>query len=224
MNPLPGLITFDCYGTLIDWETGILTALRAAYPEAAAIGDDALLGAFHAAQDARKTAAYRSYRDLLTEVAVDLAATYGWDGSPALAGTLPASVPTWTPFDDTNAALGRLVEAGIPLGILSNIDDDLLAGTLGLLTGPFERIGTAQRLRSYKPARVHFDLGLEWAQGRAGGWLHVAQSLFHDIEPATRLRVPCLWVNRKDEALPSSVAPRFVAPDLESAVEWILGD
>ncbi len=215
------LLTFDCYGTLIDWEGEILAALRAAYTEAAAVEDEALLGEFHAAQNRLKTSEYRPYRQLLTETSVEVARTNGWDTSEEAAAGVPASIPSWQPFPDTNPALSRLAAAGVTLGILSNIDDDLLAATLKHFEVEFGRLGTAQRLRSYKPAAPHFERGREWAAG-FDRWLHVAQSLFHDVAPATSLRVPVLWVNRKGEPRPDDADPVHVAPDLAAAAAWLL--
>ena len=215
------LLTFDCYGTLIDWEGGILAALRTAYPEAAAVEDERLLGEFHAAQNRLKTSEYRPYRQLLTETAVEVARANGWDTSDELAAGVPASIPSWRPFPDTNSALLRLAAAGITLGILSNIDDDLLAGTLKHFEVEFDLLGTAQRLRSYKPAAPHFERGREWAAG-FDRWSHVAQSLFHDVVPATSLGIPVLWVNRKGEPHSDDAAPVHVAPDLAAAAAWLL--
>ncbi|MYA32889.1 MAG: haloacid dehalogenase [Gemmatimonadales bacterium] len=215
------LLTFDCYGTLIDWEGGILAALRAAYPEAAAVDDERLLGEFHAAQNRLKTSEYRPYRRLLTETSVEVARANGWDTSDESAAGVPASIPSWRPFPDTNPALSRLATAGVTLGILSNIDDDLLAGTLKHFKVDFDLLGTAQRLRSYKPAAPHFERGREWAAG-FDRWLHVAQSLFHDVVPATSLRIPVLWVNRKGESRPDDADPVHVAANLARAAEWLL--
>ena len=215
------LLTFDCYGTLIDWEAGILAALRAAYTEAAAVEDEALLGEFHTAQNRLKTSEYRPYRQLLTETSVEVARANGWDASDASAAGVPASIPSWQPFPDTNPALSRLAAAGVTLGILSNIDDDLLAATLKHFEVDFRLLGTAQRLRSYKPAGPHFERGREWAAG-FDRWLHVAQSLFHDVVPATSLGVPVLWVNRKGELRPDDADPVHVAPDLAAAAAWLL--
>ena len=218
----PGtLLTFDCYGTLIDWEAGILAALRAAYPEAAAVEDEALLGEFHAAQNRLKTSDYRPYRQLVAETAAEVARSNGWDPSLERAAAVPASIPSWEPFPDTNPALSRLARAGVTFGILSNIDDDLLAGTLRHFDVEFALLATAQRIRSYKPASPHFERGREWATG-FNRWLHVAQSLFHDVVPATSLGVPVLWVNRKGERRPEDADPVRIAPDLAAAAAWLL--
>ncbi|WP_419163818.1 haloacid dehalogenase [Candidatus Palauibacter sp.] len=218
----PGtLLTFDCYGTLIDWEAGILAALRAVYPGATAVEDEALLGEFHAAQNRLKTSEYRPYRQLVAETSAEVARSNGWDPSLERAAAVPASIPLWRPFQDTNAALSRLVSAGVTLGILSNIDNDLLAGTLEHFEVEFLLLGTAQNLRSYKPAAPHFERGREWSAG-FDRWLHVAQSLFHDVIPATAFGVQVLWVNRKAEPLPDAADPVHVAPDLAAAAAWLL--
>jgi len=232
----PGtLLTFDCYGTLIDWESGILAAIRAAYPKTATVADHALLDQFHEVQNELKTSEYRSYRDLLTEVAAQIARIHGREedrerdqdrdreGDRDRTAIIPASIPSWLPFPDTNAALSRLDAAGVALGILSNIDNDLLAETLKHLDTSFSLLGTAQSLRSYKPAAPHFELGREWA-GEYDTWLHVAQSLFHDVVPATAQNIPVIWVNRKSQSLPDDARPIHTAPDLTSTVAWLLGD
>ncbi len=215
------LLTFDCYGTLIDWESGILAALRNAYPDATGIGDEALLAEFHAAQNRLKTSTYRTYRTLLTETAEEVALTRGWPSDRERAASIPASIPEWQPFPDTNAALERLAQAHTVLGILSNIDNDLISSSLTHFTVEFPLVGTAQNLRSYKPASVHFEAGRRWAKD-FDRWVHVAQSLYHDIEPTTELGIPALWVNRKDEPVPKTIQPIHVATDLATAVTWLL--
>lgn len=215
------LLTFDCYGTLIDWRAGIVEGLRDAWPVAGEVPSETLLSGFLSIQDELKTSAYRPYRELLSETALRLARRQGWEATAERAARVPESLPGWRPFPDTVGALRRLHGAGMTLGILSNIDDDLLAGTLEHLEVPFGLLGTAQRLRSYKPASAHFELGRSWA-GAHDAWLHVAQSLFHDVLPATRLGVPILWVNREGEALPADAEPVHVAGDLAEAADWIL--
>ena len=218
----PGLLTFDCYGTLIDWNRGIAGAVRDACPEARSIPDDALLDSFYTIQDDLKTSEYRPYRQLLTEVTLELAGRGGWEVTEKRAGGVPASIPEWRPFEDTNASLVRLARAGFRLGILSNIDDDLLAGTLRHFDVDFDLLVTAQSLRSYKPASAHFDRALEEVGGDKRGMLHLAQSLFHDVRPAGQLGIDVVWVNRGGEATPEDVAPAAVTPDLASAVDWLL--
>lgn len=222
------LLTFDCYGTLIDWETGIRQALHHAYPESAAFSDEMLGRQFHAVQNRLKTEGYRTYRTLLTEVATELAARHEWEDATGAAQSVAESVPTWRPFDDTNRSLVRLRDAGLRLAILSNIDNDLLHGTLTHIEVTFDRLGTAEDLMSYKPALPHFELGARWAaeesdeDGSGATWIHVAQSLFHDIVPATAIGLPAVWVNRRREHLPPAAEPVYQAPNLGTAVDWIL--
>jgi 2-haloalkanoic acid dehalogenase type II len=218
----PSLLTFDCYGTLIDWNRGIASAVREACPQTKSVTDEALLGSFYTIQDDLKTSEYRPYRQLLTEVTLELARRRGWDVSAERAAGVPASIPEWTPFPDTNDSLERLAGAGFRLGILSNIDDDLLAGTLRHFGVDFDLLVTAQSLKSYKPASPHFDRALEEVGGDRRGMLHLAQSLFHDVRPAGQMGIDVVWVNRGGEALPEDVAPAAVTPDLASAVDWVL--
>ncbi len=180
------VITFDCYGTLIDWETGI----RKAFESVGVDGDEALR-AYAEIEPQVEAGPYLSYREVLTETASRIATNV--DGS-FLANTLPS----WKPFADTNAALQRLRAAGIRLGILSNVDDDLLAETQKQFAVDFDVIVTAQQVRSYKPGHAHF---LE-ARKRIGSarWLHAAQSNFHDIVPANALGIATAWINRHNES------------------------
>ena len=178
-------ITFDCYGTLIDWESGI----RAAFESVGVDGEEALR-AYAKIEPQVEAGPYRSYRDVLTETASRIAPDV--DGR-FLADTLPS----WKPFPDTNPALQRLRDAGIRLGILSNVDDDLIAETRKQFNAAFDLIVTAQQVRSYKPGHAHF---LE-ARKRIGAarWLHAAQSNFHDIIPANALGIANAWINRHGE-------------------------
>ena len=134
---------------------------------------------------------------MLAETAQRVAKRFSWTLTPERARGLAESLPSWQPFPDTNPALERLVSAGYRLGILSNVDDDLLAGTLRHLTVPFDLLVTAQQVRSYKPAAAHF----ETARQRIGEsrWLHAAQSHFHDVVPCRALGVRVAWINRKAE-------------------------
>ena len=208
------LLTFDCYGTLIDWARGIVDAVT---PEAARDGlrlePERILEAHARIERAVEAEGYRSYREVLRETALRAAREWDWPLDPARARFLPDSVGAWPPFPDTNPALRRL-RARFRLAILSNVDDDLLAGTLRHLDVDFDFTVTAQQVRSYKPAPAHFHEALRRAGGRAG-ILHAAQSLYHDVAPAKRLGFPVAWVNRRGETPPASVpAPDLVVPDL----------
>ena len=136
----PEIITFDCYGTLIDWNTGITGAFK---EEACRLGIEGidkseLLAAYHAAEPRVQAREYRPYREVLTLLEEEVAGLLGWPPPADASGYLAASLPSWPAFADTNAALERLVAAGYRLGILSNIDDDLLAGTRRHFTVPFD--------------------------------------------------------------------------------------
>jgi 2-haloalkanoic acid dehalogenase type II len=223
----PELITFDCYGTLIDWNGGITSALRERFPEAATQGDAELLATFYEIQDALKISEYRTYRELLAQVSEALAAARGWKLEEGEREFVAESIPGWTPFPDTNAALERLAAAGYRLGILSNIDDVLLAGTLRHFTVRFDLLVTAQSLESYKPAPRHFEMALAEVGGDSGRMLHVAQSLFHDVRTAVRLGIPVVWVNRMAETRPPDLEPAAEVEDVAGAVDWLedqLGD
>jgi 2-haloalkanoic acid dehalogenase type II len=148
-----------------------------------------------------------------------VAARLGWTISEARAAFLPESVPGWRPFPDTNRALERLARAGYRLGVLSNVDDDLLAGTRRHLTVDFDVVVTAEQVGSYKPAPGHFLA----ARGRIGDrpWLHAAQSYVHDVRPAKDLGIAVAWVNRKREAAPAAPRPDREFTRLDELADWL---
>ena len=132
---------------------------------------------------------------------------------------LPESLPSWPPFADTNAALRRLAEAGHRLAILSNVDDDLLAGTRRHFAVDFEFVITAEQVGAYKPAPAHF----ETARKRLGGvsWLHCAQSYFHDIVPARRLGIASAWINRVRQRATGDERADVEFQSLAEAADWL---
>lgn len=212
------VVTFDCYGTLIDWEDGIASAfLREAADAGVALDRNAIVSAYHDVEPRVEASEYRPYRDVLAATATRVARRLGWSLPEDRAGFLAASLPEWRPFPDTNPALVELAAAGHRLGILSNVDDDLLERTRRQFPVSFDVIVTAQQVRSYKPAHGHF---LE-ARRRIGNarWLHAAQSFFHDVVPARSLEIPVAWINRKEER-----PPRGDAPDLELSNLTALAD
>lgn len=212
------VITFDCYGTLIDWRRGIRDAFAAAAAEEGiTIDTGALLDAYNVMEPEVEHEFYRTYRDVLTESAVRAAGLLSWHLDYESAGFLADSLPSWRPFDDTNAALERLVATGHELAILSNVDDDLIAATRKHFTVDFAFVITAQQMQSYKPGLAHFLAARE----RVGDarWLHAAQSNFHDIVPTNSLGTPNAWINRLGErALPDG-EPTFEFPDMASFAE-----
>jgi 2-haloacid dehalogenase/putative hydrolase of the HAD superfamily len=193
------IITFDCYGTLIDWEAGIITAFQSeAAKDRVELRDHQIIEAYAAQEAVVESESYRSYQEVLGETARRVAATLGWDLPADRAGFLAASLPEWLPFPDTNPALERLARR-FQLGILSNIDDDLLAATRKHFTVDFDLIVTARQVESYKPGLAHFKEALIRAGEKR--LLHAAQSYFHDVVPTSQLAIPVVWVNRKGDAV-----------------------
>ena len=220
----PEIITFDCYGTLIDWNAGITGAFR---EEARRLGiegvsDREILAAYHAAEPRVQAREYRPYREVLTLLEVEIAALLGWPPPSESSGYLAESLPSWPAFADTNAALERLVSSGYRLGILSNIDDDLLSGTRKHFTVPFDLLVTAEQVQSYKPSPAHFKRALEAVGGRTEGLLHIAQSYFHDIRPAAGMGISTVWVNRLGEEVPAGgPQPLTEVGDMSEAADWV---
>jgi len=167
------------------------------------------------------TMPYRPYREVLSLAASAAARKSGKTIPENLSSILAEQLPSWSPFPDTNPALERLATE-YTLGILSNVDNDLLAGTLKHLTVPFNLVVTAERVRSYKPGTEHF----EEARGIIGadrGWLHVAASLYHDIEPASRLGINTVWVNRRNSPEGKRFRGKILREvrDLTKLADWL---
>jgi 2-haloalkanoic acid dehalogenase type II len=220
MARLYDIITFDCYGTLIDWESGISSAFAsAAAAEARQLDKAQMLKAYAEIEPGVEAAPHRRYRDVLTETAQLVAERLGWSLSRERAQFLAESLPGWPAFTDTNPALERLAAAGYSLGILSNIDDDLLAGTRRHFTVAFDLIVTAQQVGSYKPAHGHFAE----ARQRLGDkrWLHAAQSYFHDVIPARSLGIPVAWINRKHETASDGGRANREFHTLTELADWL---
>ncbi len=214
------VITFDCYGTLIDWETGISEAMSHEARKDGIELDRADILELHAKIEPEVQAgAYRSYRSVLTEVARAVANRLGWRLENDRAGFLAESIADWRPFPDTNDALERLKRAGRALGILSNVDDDLFAQTRRHLSVDFDLVITAEQVRSYKPAPAHFLAARDRIGQRT--WLHAAQSYFHDVMPARQLGIPVVWVNRNRDQPTGNARPDVEVRDLTELVDWV---
>lgn len=210
-------MTFDCYGTLVDWERGILDALRPIL-EAHGVedtGEDALLQRFGRLESAAEAGPFRPYREVLHEVARGIARELGFEPGHGEVEAFAASVGAWPVFPDTVEAL-RALAARYRLAIVSNVDDDLFEGSARRLEVPFETVVTAQQVRAYKPARAHFDEVLRRLDLPRERVLHVAQSLFHDVAPARALGFTCVWVNRRaGRPGGGATAPAVAEPHLE---------
>lgn len=214
------IVTFDCYGTLVDWESGITDAfLRAAREDGIDLRRDEVLRAYALVEPVVEREQFRLYRDVLTETAARVAHALGWPLAYERGTFLVSSIASWKPFPDTNAALERLRAAGFELGILSNVDDDLLTATRRHFTVEFDLLVTAQQVQSYKPAHGHF---LE-ARRRIGSdrWLHAAQSNYHDIVPANALGIDSAWVNRRSEAPLPGGTPKFEVRDMAGLADLL---
>lgn len=210
------LLTFDCYGTLVDWETGILDAVRPVCRAHGSNPPDALvLSAFAAAEHLAQGGRYRSYRYVLADTLRRMGIAMGFRPSRREQEAFAGSPGRWPVFPDTVEALGRLARR-YRLGIVSNVDDDLFAETRLRLGTEFDWVVTAQQVRSYKPARKHFDEMAARSKVPRERTLHVAQSLFHDIAPASKLGYATLWVNRASRAPGGGATPAADArPDGE---------
>jgi 2-haloalkanoic acid dehalogenase type II len=220
MNRSFDIVTFDCYGTLIDWESGVAGAfLRAAAEEGVMLERDAVIRAYAEAEAAVERERYLFYRDVLTESALRAAQTLGWALPPGRATFLAESLPDWTPFADTNPALERLRGAGYRLGLLSNVDDDLLAATRRHFTVDLDLIITAEQVHSYKPAPGHFVAAKE----RIGTarWLHAAQSNFHDVVPVNAMGIPTAWVNRHGQTALPGGTPTYEVRDMAGLADLL---
>ena len=212
-------LTFDCYGTLIDWEGGILSALRPLLQDhGIECTDEELLTLYAAAEFTAESGAYRSYREVQRIVLRAIADRLGFTLKPEELDRLSESIKDWRPFADTVDAL-RILKRRYILGIVSNIDDDLLAGTQQHFTVEFDLVITAQQVRSYKPSHGHFVSAKERIGERR--WLHAARSYFHDVVPSRALGVPVVWVNRGSEEPLGEERPDAEVESLAALVEWL---
>jgi 2-haloacid dehalogenase len=197
------LLTFDCYGTLIDWEAGIRSCLEGIGVPVRQLSE--VVEAYVRTEAAVEQQAYRPYREVQATTLALLARDFDFRVAEGDQHALSAQLPAWRPFADTNAALQRL-RRRYRLGILSNIDRDLLAGTRAHFQVEFDEIVTAEDVRAYKPAHPHFLSAIQKLGDRAR-MLHVAQSLYHDGVPAAELGLNYVWINRyggkNTQAVPS---------------------
>ena len=221
MHPRSGLdygrfeaLTFDCYGTLIDWEAGLANAFR---PILAAHGiaqdDDDVLTRFASYEATAEAGPYQTYRQVLAAGLRGVAGELGFEPSEEESAAFSGSVVDWPAFPDSAAALARL-KSRFRLGVITNCDDDLFAASNERLGVEFDWIVTAQQLRSYKPAERNFTLAFDRIGLPRDRILHVAQSLFHDHAPAQRLGMTTVWIDRRQGRPGSGATPKAVAtPD-----------
>ncbi len=212
----PAAITFDCYGTLIDWNGGIEGAI-ASVPalQRLPVTDRRSIRARREAIELERylPKGYRPYREILAESLLDAAREDGVEVPRDQAEAFAASMGSWPPHADSPEGLARLREK-FRLAILSNVDRTTLLASVRLLGVPFDLLVTAEDVRSYKPARAHFDRALAELRLRPEEVLHVSYTAEHDLRPAQDLGIRTAWVKRYGVALPSGLQPRFAVPDL----------
>jgi 2-haloacid dehalogenase/putative hydrolase of the HAD superfamily len=196
-------VTFDVYGTLIDWETGVFDAFTSeADRDGFTIDRDELIPLFHEIQQQIMAGSYELYAEVLRRTAVQIAKKLGWPLEPSRSGFLPDSVQRWPAFKETNPILTKIAKK-YRVGLISNIDDKLLGQTRRHVPLDFDLVVTAQQVRSYKPDPAHFT-ECERRIGGKKGWAHVAASYYHDVEPCVKKKIPVIWVNRSKQVLDAS--------------------
>ena len=215
-------LTFDCYGTLIDWEAGLWDALRPVVASRGIeIGRDELLELYGELEAEAERGEYREYRTVLRAVLQGIGKRLGFAPSADELGRFSESVKDWPAFPDSAAAL-RALKSRYKLAVTSNIDDDLFESSARRLGVEFDWVVTARQARSYKPSLNNFRLAFERMGLPARKILHVAQSLYHDIAPAKSLGLSTVWVNRRrgregfGATPPADARPDLEVPDLRT--------
>jgi 2-haloacid dehalogenase len=188
--------TFDCYGTLVDWLGGIRSTLARLWPQADA---DALLRRYHAIEPQVQEGRGIPYRQVMAETLARVAAEVGSAIPAGQDDALGDSLPAWPVFPEVPAALTELRSRGWRLGILSNTDRDFLDASFRTIGVPVDERIVASEIGSYKPAFGHWETFFERTGADRTRHVHVAASLFHDVEPCAKLGLPCVWINRRNE-------------------------
>lgn len=200
-------LTFDCYGTIADWNT----CMRGALDSIAGVHSGALLTAYHQAELALEAEnEWRPYRDVLTDGLRWAALRLGMRLDSGQAEAFVTAWPEMTVFTDAGLALSDLASAGWRLAILTNCDEDLFATTAAKLPVPFDLVVTAEQVRSYKPDLGHFRKFTELTGATPANWIHVANSWVHDIMPAARMGLRSVWVDRDLTGHPAKQAERRI--------------
>jgi 2-haloacid dehalogenase len=219
------VLTFDCYGTLIDWETGIWEALQPLFARhRVGMAIDQALELYGELETEVEHGEYYDYKTVLSRVLEEFGARIGFAPTPTELHQFSTSVKDWPAFPDSPPALQALHKK-YKLAIVSNIDDDLFALSAPKLQVRFDWVITAQQARSYKPSLQNFQLAFERIGVPRARILHVAQSLFHDIVPAKALGLSTVWVNRRHNKAgfgatpPAQARPDLEVPDLQTLAE-----
>ena len=215
-------LTFDCYGTLIDWRAGLERAFAFSFGRLPIAGES--LYQAYVTEEASQESSYKPYRSVLAETAVRLVNRLGVNAGDREGREFADSLPAWPAFADTVDSLRKLGEMGYKRYILSNVDEDLLRETIARNGLEIDGYVTAQETHSYKPAPGHWERFLVKTGARVAEDLHVAQSTFHDIRPAHGLGFATAWVNRYDEPLALDFRPDYVCPGLSDLARVLSGD
>lgn len=224
------VMTFDCYGTLIDWETGIFSALRpllAAHGKT--ISDFELLNLYSELESEAERGEFHPYREVLKSVVRGFGERLRFQPTESQIRSLPDSLASWPPFTDTVAAL-RQLKSRYKLAIISNVDDDLFAPTARRLEVNFDEVITAQQAGAYKPSLKLFQLAKQRLGVAPAQWLHVGQSIYHDVIPAKSLGIATVWVKRPSPrpgagaAKAASGEPDLEVPDLKTLAQLAAGN
>ena len=220
------VVSFDCYGTLIDWESGIISGLRPVLANHRVdVTDDEILELHaqteHRLQSSSTVGNYTKYRDILRQEVLEAGKRWGFEPEPSEVDALADSLRYWEPFPDTVEAL-RALERKYKLAIISNVDDGLFALTACHLEVEFDWIITAEQAGTYKPSKNNFEVAI----GRMGlgreRLLHAAESLFHDVVPAKEMGLSTVWVHRRTgkegfgATPPADAEPDLEVPDLRT--------
>jgi 2-haloacid dehalogenase len=197
--------SFDCYGTLIDWDGGVRAELARVFGDERA---DELLAEYHAIEPGLQASGELSYRQVLTESMRRLGAPDGQEHG------LADSLPGWRAFPEVHAALDELRRRGWNLAILSNTDDDFIAASQVQIGIVFDEVVVAQEIGSYKPAHRHWEEFFRRTNAPREGHVHVGASLFHDVAPSNELGLSSVWINRLGETNSGGIRPTRELPDL----------
>lgn len=209
-------VTLDCYGTLVDWHGGVRSTLARLWPDADAA---ALLDRYLGLEPAREEGRGVPYRQVMAETMADVAAAEGLSIPENEADALAISLPAWPVFPEVPGALLGLRDRGWDLAVLSNTDADLLDASLLAVGVPVETRVVASAIGSYKPAFGHWEAFFRETGADRARHVHVAASLFHDVEPCAKLGLPCVWINRRAE---ESDLPRAgELPDLHGLADLL---
>ncbi len=222
------VLSFDCYGTLIDWGKGILGALQPVFKaHSTSLSDEETLELYAELEpEAQEEGQYVNYKEVLRKVVRQLGSRLGFTPSESELNCLANSLRDWLPFPDTVPAL-KTLQKNFKLAVISNIDDDLFAFSAKRLQVEFDWVITAEQAKSYKPSRRMFEYAMQKIGRPPERMLHIAQSVYHDIVPAKAMGLSAIWVNRRKRQQDSGATPPAICdsdlevPNLRSLVSYM---